>query len=60
VMKHDGDSGSIEPGKLADVILIDGNPAADIHALRNVTTVIRGGIVFDPREIEREIGIASR
>ncbi|PYQ52748.1 MAG: hypothetical protein DMF59_03730 [Acidobacteria bacterium] len=60
VMKHDGDSGSIEPGKLADVILIDGDPTADIHKLRNVTTVIRGGIVFDPREIEREIGIASR
>jgi amidohydrolase family protein len=60
VMKHDSEIGSIEPGKLADVILIDGNPAADIHALRNVTMVIRGGVMFDPREIERVIGVTAR
>ncbi|HEX9493556.1 MAG TPA: amidohydrolase family protein, partial [Thermoanaerobaculia bacterium] len=60
VMKHDGEIGSIEPGKLADVILIDGNPAADIHALRKVALVIRGGTVFDPREIESALGMAGR
>jgi amidohydrolase family protein len=58
VMQHDTEIGSIEPGKLADVILIDGNPAADIHALRKVTMVIRGGVMFDPREIERVIGVS--
>ena len=57
VMKHDSEIGSIEPGKLADVILIDGNPAVNIHDLRKVTTVIRGGVMFDPREIERVIGV---
>jgi hypothetical protein len=60
VMKHDGESGSIEPGKLADLILIDGNPSANIHALRNVSMVIRGGGMFDPREIERAIGMTAR
>jgi hypothetical protein len=60
VMKHDSEVGSIEPGKLADVILIDGNPAANIHDLRKVTMTIRGGVMFDPREIERVIGVTVR
>jgi hypothetical protein len=60
VMKHDSEIGSIEPGKLADVILIDGNPAANIHDLRKVTMVIRGGVMFDPKEIERVIGVTPR
>ncbi|MBT0670953.1 amidohydrolase family protein [Novosphingobium profundi] len=35
--------GTIEPGKLADVIVIDGNPAADLDALRKVSLVFKGG-----------------
>lgn len=60
VMKHDAEVGSIEPGKFADMVIIAGNPAADIHALRNVVTVIRGGLMFDTRELEAALGIAPR
>jgi hypothetical protein len=60
VMHHDAELGSIEPGKLADVILIEGDPSADIHALRNVALVIRGGTLFYPWEIERAIGMTAR
>lgn len=37
--------GSIEPGKLADIILVDGNPLEDLKALDRVVTVIKDGVV---------------
>jgi imidazolonepropionase-like amidohydrolase len=41
------DLGSIEPGKLADVTIVEGNPLTDIGATRNIRTVIKGGEVVD-------------
>ena len=38
--------GTIEEGKLADVIVVTGNPLADIHALQNVYSVIKGGVRY--------------
>lgn len=37
--------GSLEPGKLADIIAVRDDPVADISALRQITTVIKGGRV---------------
>jgi imidazolonepropionase-like amidohydrolase len=37
--------GTIEPGKLADVIVVKGNPLYDIVALSAVETVVKGGVV---------------
>ena len=37
--------GTIEPGKLADIIVVNGNPLYDIVALAHVETVIKGGAV---------------
>lgn len=42
----DRDLGSIEPGKLADLIIVEGNPLADIRAARRVDTVMRGGVTY--------------
>ncbi|MGH2397719.1 MAG: amidohydrolase family protein [bacterium] len=39
------DLGTIGEGKLSDVILVEGNPASDIAATRNVRMVIKGGTV---------------
>ena len=36
--------GSIEKGKLADLILIKGNPLADISAMKNVEQVMLNGV----------------
>ena len=40
------DLGTIEPGKLADIIVLDGNPLYDITALAHVETVVKGGKVM--------------
>jgi imidazolonepropionase-like amidohydrolase len=38
--------GTIEPGKYADIIVVNGNPLFDITALAHVETVVKGGKVF--------------
>ena len=35
--------GAVTPGKLADVIAVNGNPLTDISALQNVQFVMKGG-----------------
>ncbi len=46
--KMQKDLGTIEVGKLADVILLDADPVADIHNIRKVNRVVRDGRVIDP------------
>lgn len=40
------DRGALEPGLLADVIAVPGNPLDDVTALQKVTFVMQGGKVF--------------
>ncbi len=46
-MRKEADLGTIEPGKLADVILVEGDPLADIRNTQYVRTVILDGKVID-------------
>jgi imidazolonepropionase-like amidohydrolase len=57
VMKRDGELGSIAPGKLADLILVDGDPAARISDIRRVTTVVKGGAVYQTQALYQAIGV---
>jgi len=38
--------GSIEPGKIADVIVVTGNPLFDITALSHVEVVVKDGVIY--------------
>lgn len=43
--------GSLAVGKQADLVVIDGNPAADISDIRHVSTVFRQGVGYDPAKL---------
>ncbi len=51
----DGDLGSLEPGKLADVIVVDGNPLADIRQSEKVRYTMVNGRLYDAATMD-EIG----
>jgi imidazolonepropionase-like amidohydrolase len=59
ILKRDHDLGTIEPGKLADFILVDGDPTRNISDIRRVVTVVKDGQVFVPAELYRELGVLS-
>ena len=57
VMNEERDYGSIEPGKVADIIIVDGNPAEHIRDLRRIETVVRAGRVYSVRDLYAEVGV---
>jgi len=51
VSGKDGALGSIEEGKTANLILIDGNPLQDMHDIRKVFLTVRSGELYWPKSI---------
>src|SRR5690606_23867257 len=47
VLGVDGELGSVEAGKLADLVVIRGDPVANPAEIRNVTVVFKDGVGFD-------------
>jgi imidazolonepropionase-like amidohydrolase len=60
VMGQDRASGSIAVGKRADLVLVDGDPTADIAALRRTDAVVCRGVVYDPAELFAAAGMRPR
>lgn len=48
VLRREKDSGSIERGKLADLVVVKGNPATRIEDVGNTEIVFKGGVRYDP------------
>jgi imidazolonepropionase-like amidohydrolase len=58
VMKLDGEVGSIEVGKRADLILVQGNPLEHISDIRRVVSVVANGRMYDSKKLGRSVGFS--
>jgi len=45
------DLGGIVPGKFADMVILDADPLRDIANTRRIYRIVKGGAVYDPREL---------
>jgi imidazolonepropionase-like amidohydrolase len=57
IMSMDKDLGSIAAGKLADMVLIDGDPTKNISDIRKTALVVKDGVVYKPAELYSELGV---
>jgi imidazolonepropionase-like amidohydrolase len=46
VSNRDRDLGTLEVGKIADVLVVNGNPLQDLPALLNVRMVVKEGVII--------------
>jgi imidazolonepropionase-like amidohydrolase len=56
VMRLDRELGTIERGKRADLIVVNGDPLANISATRKVERVIARGRLYDPAALWKQVG----
>ena len=49
----DGDVGSLEEGKLADLFVVDGNPLEDLRTTENVSLVMVNGRLYDAATMDQ-------
>jgi imidazolonepropionase-like amidohydrolase len=56
-MRLDSELGAIEPGKLADLVLVEGDPTQNITDIRRVRLVVKDGAMIDVAGLAREIGL---
>ena len=52
--------GTVEPGRGADLVILDANPLLDIRNIRRVHAVVRGGRYIGPEERQRLLATARR
>ncbi|WP_161964354.1 amidohydrolase family protein [Mucilaginibacter endophyticus] len=56
VMNLNKTTGSIEAGKQADLVIIDGDPLKNISDIRKVSGVIKEGRIYDPVKLHQMVG----
>jgi imidazolonepropionase-like amidohydrolase len=58
-LRIDGEAGSIAEGKWANLLLLDGDPLSDITRVRQVSIVVKRGVVLLRQEYDRGRGSAE-
>jgi imidazolonepropionase-like amidohydrolase len=57
IMHHDDERGSIAVGKLADLVLVEGDPTQRISDIRRTSLVVKNGTVYRPAELYGALGV---
>ena len=54
-MGMERDLGAIEPGRLADLVIVNADPMADVDNLSKIDRVVKGGAVFREDELRQSV-----
>ncbi len=54
-LRQQDNVGSVAPGRYADFSILDGDPLRDVRELRSTTTVVRGGVRYDPAQLLEQV-----
>jgi len=57
LLKQEKDLGSIAPGKRADLVLVEGNPADHIGDIRRCRLVMKNGVMYKSADLYSAVGI---
>jgi len=57
LLKQENELGSIAPGKRADFVLVEGNPAEHISDIRRCRRVMKNGVLYNSAEVYGAVGI---
>jgi len=58
-LDQEKDFGTVEPGKIADMVLLDADPTADVANTRSIAAVIFNGKLLDSEELQKMLGDAE-
>lgn len=51
MLGRENDQGTVEVGKLADLVVLDADPLANIRNISKIYRVIKGGVIYDPAQL---------
>ena len=54
-LRQQDNVGSVAAGRYADFSILDGDPLRDVRELRSTTTVVRGGVRYNPAELLEQV-----
>jgi imidazolonepropionase-like amidohydrolase len=57
VCGQNNELGTLKRGKIADLIVVDGNPLDDLIAMDSVLYIVKAGeLVFSPQQVTKPLG----
>ena len=54
-MGREDDLGTLQPGKLADILILNADPLQDIRHTRHISAVVKGGVLYRPDQLMRRL-----